>query len=62
MASEVHSRINPQAKIIWGAQIDPALHHTVRVILVVTGVKSKQIIGHSTGKRVESSFGIDFIR
>jgi len=62
VASEVHSRINPQAKIIWGAQIDPALSHTVRVILVVTGVKSKQILGHSTGKRVESSFGIDFIR
>ncbi len=62
VAAEIHNRINPQAKIIWGAQIDPALEHTIRVMLVVTGVKSKQIFGPSSGKRVESSFGIDFIR
>jgi len=62
VASEIHKRINPQAKIIWGAQIDPSLEHTIRVMLVVTGVKSKQIFGPSSGKRVESSFGIDFIR
>jgi cell division protein FtsZ len=62
VAAEVHSRINPQARIIWGAQIDPTLEHTIRVMLVVTGVKSKQILGPSVGRRVESSFGIDFIR
>ncbi len=62
VAAEIHNRINPQAKIIWGAQIDPALEHTIRVMLVVTGVKSKQILGPSAGRRVESSFGIDFIR
>lgn len=62
VAAEIHNRINPQAKIIWGAQIDPALEHTIRVMLVVTGVKSKQIFGPTSGKRVESSFGIDFIR
>jgi cell division protein FtsZ len=62
VAAEVHSRINPQARIIWGAQIDPTLEHTIRVMLVVTGVKSKQILGPSVGKRVETSFGIDFIR
>jgi cell division protein FtsZ len=62
VAAEIHNRINPQAKIIWGAQIDPALEHTIRVMLVVTGVKSKQIFGPASGKRVESSFGIDFIR
>jgi cell division protein FtsZ len=62
VASEIHNRINPQAKIIWGAQIDPSLEHTIRVMLVVTGVKSKQIFGPSSGRKVESSFGIDFIR
>ena len=62
VAAEIHNRINPQAKIIWGAQIDPSLEHTIRVMLVVTGVKSKQIFGPSEGRRVESSFGIDFIR
>lgn len=62
VAAEIHQRINPQAKIIWGAQIDPALEHTIRVMLVVTGVKSKQIFGPASGRKVESSFGIDFIR
>ena len=62
VAAEIHNRINPQAKIIWGAQIDPSLEHTIRVMLVVTGVKSKQIFGPTSGKKVESSFGIDFIR
>ncbi len=63
VAAEIHKRINPQARIIWGAQIDPALEHTIRVMLVVTGVKSKQILGSTAaGRRVESGFGIDFIR
>ena len=62
VAAEIHKRINPQARIIWGAQIDPALEHTIRVMLVVTGVKSKQILGQGTSRRVESGFGIDFIR
>jgi cell division protein FtsZ len=62
VANEIHKRINPQARIIWGAQIDPALEHTIRVMLVVTGVKSKQILGQGTSRRVESGFGIDFIR
>ena len=62
VAAEIHKRINPQARIIWGAQIDPALEHTIRVMLVVTGVKSKQILGPGTSRRVESGFGIDFIR
>lgn len=62
VAAEIHKRINPQARIIWGAQIDPSLEHTIRVMLVVTGVKSKQIFGPTVGYRAESAFGIDFIR
>ncbi len=65
VAAEVHDMINPQAKIIWGAMIDPELEHTIRVMLVVTGVQSKQILGKSTGRydRGKSgSFGVDFIR
>jgi len=61
VASEIHGRINPQARIIWGAQIDPSLDHTIRVMLVITGVKSKQIVGPTVSTRTESRLGIDFV-
>ena len=41
VAEIVGSRINPMARIIWGCTVDPTLEHTMRVMLVVTGVKSK---------------------
>jgi len=50
------------ARIIWGAQIDPELKDTIRVMLVITGVKSKQIFGKSLKKVGSDRFGIDFIR
>jgi cell division protein FtsZ len=62
VAEEIHKRINPQARLIWGAQIDPELGDTIRVMLVITGVKSKQIFGKSIRKTGDSRFGIDFIR
>jgi cell division protein FtsZ len=62
VAEEIHKRINPQARLIWGAQIDPELQDTIRVMLVITGVKSKQIFGKSIRKTGDSRFGIDFIR
>ena len=62
VAAEIHDMINPQARIIWGAMIEPELEHTIRVMLVVTGVKSKQVLGRQTGKRIGSNFGVEFIR
>lgn len=62
VASEIHKRINNQARLIWGAQIDPELVDTIRVMLVITGVKSKQIFGKSIRKVGDNRFGIDFIR
>ena len=62
VAAEIHDMINPQARIIWGAMIEPELEHTIRVMLVVTGVKSKQVLGKQTGKRMGSNFGVEFIR
>ncbi len=62
VAEEIHKRVNPMARIIWGAQIDPELKDTIRVMLVITGVKSKQIFGKSLKKTGEARFGIDFIR
>ena len=44
-AELVQKAIAPTARIIWGATIDPTMQHTMRVMLVVTGVKSPQIFG-----------------
>jgi cell division protein FtsZ len=64
VVEEVYERINPDARIIWGAQIDPSLDNTIRTMLVVTGVSSPQILGKEDLKqsRVVSKHGIDFLR
>jgi len=63
----VNNKINPEAKIIWGAQIDKALGESVRTMLIVTGVKSSQIYGpektytQQKQKEIEKVLGIDFV-
>lgn len=61
VVDEVYQKINPEARIIWGAQIDQNLDHTLRTMLVVTGVSSPQILGKDMSKRVTSRHGIDFL-
>ena len=59
-AEEVQAKVSPNARIIWGAAIDPSYDKRMRVMLVVTGVKSKQILGRDDKpKRVGE---LDFIR
>ena len=60
---EVHSKINKDARIIWGASIDSTLEHQIRVMLVVTGVKSSQILGPPDGvdDGMQSRYGIDLV-
>ncbi|MEE8358328.1 MAG: cell division protein FtsZ [Candidatus Hydrothermarchaeales archaeon] len=68
----VSQRLDSRANIIWGAQIDPDLKGLLRVMLVITGVRSRQILGHEGGADVElaepeeeyslrKELGIDFI-
>lgn len=63
----VNAKINPDAKIIWGAQIDKALGDSIRTMLIVTGVKSSQIYGpektytQQKQKEIEKVLGIDFV-
>ena len=40
-------KLDEDARIIWGAQISEDLQGTVKVMLIVTGVKSSQITGRS---------------
>ncbi|HEV2166775.1 MAG TPA: cell division protein FtsZ [Thermoplasmata archaeon] len=49
-AEVVQKVVSPNARIIWGAAVDPTMQSTIRVMLVVTGVKSPQIFaGPSAG-------------
>src|SRR5256712_11391850 len=56
------SKVFPTARIIWGATVDPALEHTLRVMLVATGVKSKQIVGRRDPSEEKARVGVDVIR
>ncbi len=63
----VGNKISPEAKIISGAQISADMEKTIKVLLIVTGVKSSQILGSSTdfGDKkngdLEKELGIDFL-
>ncbi len=63
----IGSKVSPNAKIISGAQISPDMDKSIKVLLIVTGVKSSQIIGVSTelaqnkSGDLEEELGIDFL-
>jgi cell division protein FtsZ len=64
-AEVVQKAISPTARIIWGAAVDPTMQSTIRVMLVVTGVKSPQIFGGAPGGASsgrKSSPDIDVVR
>ncbi|MGV8169126.1 MAG: cell division protein FtsZ [Candidatus Nanoarchaeia archaeon] len=63
---KISESIDPSARMIWGAQISDDLQGTVRVMIVVTGVKSTQITGSSLSpksKKEETGheLGITFV-
>lgn len=45
IVEEVNKRINRNARIIWGAAVDPSIEGQIKVMVVITGVQSKQIFG-----------------
>jgi cell division protein FtsZ len=64
VVEEIYARVDPDARIIWGTSIDPELDHTIRAMVVITGVKSKQILGPTRANRAatrRSATGIDFV-
>ena len=62
VVEEVHNRINANARIIWGAAVDPALERTLRVMVVLTGVRSRQILGPGSRVQLTQPQGIEFVR
>jgi cell division protein FtsZ len=63
----VGNKLSPDAKLIWGAQISEDMEKSVRVLLIVTGVRSSQILGHGESvesmkhREIEEELGIEFI-
>ncbi len=64
----VSEKLDPSARIIWGAQISDDLRSSIRALLIVTGVQSTQIFGRgrtqlSDTKRSnkENELGIEFL-
>jgi cell division protein FtsZ len=61
VAEMIQEKISPAARIIWGASVDPTLEGKMRVMVVITGVKSKNILGPKESQR-QSNMGVDFIK
>ncbi len=61
VADVLQSRVSPNARIIWGAGIDPSLLHKIRVMVVITGVRSTQILGRSSDNTRLKGTDVDII-
>ena len=65
--STVGEKLSPDAKLIWGAQISPEMEKTIRVMIIITGVKSSQIMGGELPKEIQkqveigNELGIEFL-
>ncbi|MBN1646311.1 cell division protein FtsZ [Candidatus Woesearchaeota archaeon] len=62
----VSNKLDEDARLIWGAQILEDLAGTIRVMLIVTGVRSSQIIGGTASREtkrrdMKSELGIEFV-
>ncbi|MCM2325050.1 MAG: cell division protein FtsZ [Candidatus Woesearchaeota archaeon] len=62
----VSSKLDEDARVIWGASIMDDLQGTIRTILIITGVKSMQIYGKEKRlvekkQSMEDTLGIDFV-
>jgi len=63
----ISERLSEEARIIWGAQIYEDLGDILRVMLIVTGVKSPQIFGatrqlsDATKAEMQAELGIEFV-
>ena len=65
--SAVGEKLSPDAKMIWGAKIYPDMDRSIRVLLIITGVKSSQVLGHGEDfdsirhREMEEELGIEFL-
>ncbi|MGD2072555.1 MAG: cell division protein FtsZ [Candidatus Thorarchaeota archaeon] len=62
----IGDKLGEDAKLIWGAQISEDMEKAIRVMLIITGVRSSQILGHESTieeqarEDMSNELGIDF--
>ena len=69
VVEQISENLDEDARIIWGAQLRDDLEGTIRVMLIVTGVKSSQITGATQVKKrreeeranFKGELGIEFV-
>ena len=65
VVEEIYDRIDPDARIIWGASVDPEFDGKMETMIVVTGVESPQIYGKSEAEKERAMAGsegdIDYV-
>ena len=44
-ASMIGERINPRARIIWGCAVEPECEGVIKIMVVITGVRSPNLLG-----------------
>tara|TARA_Y100000310_G_scaffold32133_1_gene30516 strand:+ start:7005 stop:8303 length:1299 start_codon:yes stop_codon:yes gene_type:complete len=65
--SSVGDKLNSNAKMIWGAQISPEMEKSIRVMIIITGVHSSQILGGELPPEIQKQMeisdelGIEFL-
>ena len=63
----IGNKLGPDSKLIWGAQISEDMGKAIRVMLIITGVKSSQILGQTETteqkerRDISDELGIEFL-
>ncbi|MEM0127679.1 MAG: cell division protein FtsZ [Thermoplasmatales archaeon] len=55
----IQERINPMARIVWGASVDPNLKGEFKVLVVLTGVNSPYFLSSAKGVAIKGAKGLD---
>lgn len=59
-ASTVGAKINPKARIIWGCSIEPEMQGQIKIMLIITGVKS-ELMSSIDARPAETEEGVDVV-
>jgi len=55
VVEEIYDRIDPDARIIWGASVNQEFEGKMETMIVVTGVESPQIYGNNESEAAEAA-------
>jgi len=62
VVNELYDRIDPRAKLLWGAMVEPDMKNAMRTMIIATGVRSPQIHGRNLADKFTARYGIDAVR